>query len=243
MTTLKDEIQEETRSQKRTSVILSSITATGSIVVIGAVVASPFTARQSIALTPYGGSTMMISMFLNNFLVGRKESRVLKKLVYAEEKVFLYSFTCLKFYQYLLIDNDLLQTNIDILKQLHPGSTNNFMDFLTFFGTIMHIDANGFKKLLSTDQKLKFMEYLKPLESLVCPETMKHLTPTLNMMKGLFALYGELTTLYSSMQSLISNLDDLDDFEKGRKCIEATRIDHIIKTIQRQFEDYYTLFK
>lgn len=117
------------------------------------------------------------------------------------------------------------------------------MDFLTFFGKIMHIDANSFKKLLSTEQKFEFMEYIKPLESLVCSEIMKHLTPTLNMMKHFLAVYGEITTLYSSMHSLTSNLDDLHDFEKGRKCIEATRIDHIIKTIQRQFEDYYTLFK
>lgn len=243
MAILRDEIQEETRSQKITSVISTSITVTGSIVVIGAVVASPFTAGASLAFTPYGGSTVVISMILNKFFEDTKESRVLKKLVFAEEKLFLYSFTCLKFYQYLMIDNDLLKKNIDILKQLHPDSTNNFMDFVTFFGKIMNIDANGFKKLLSTDQKFEFMEYIKPLESLVSSGTMKHLTPTLNMMKHFLAVYGELTTLYSSLHSFSSNLDDLYDFEKGRKCIEATRIDHIIKTIQRQFEDYYTLFK
>lgn len=100
---LRDEIQEETRSQKRTSVILTSITATGSIVVIGAVVASPFTAGSSLALTPYGGSTVVISMFLNKLLKDTKESRVLKKLVFAEEKLF---FILLHLLKVLSIFND-----------------------------------------------------------------------------------------------------------------------------------------
>lgn len=75
------------------------------------------------------------------------------------------------------------------------------------------------------------MEYIKFLESLVFFGIMKYLILMLNMMKYFLVVYGELIILYSFLYFFFLNLDDLYDFEKGRKCIEVMRIDYIIKII------------
>lgn len=239
LTTLSNEIQEETRNHKIGTVLYSVFGIVGGL----AVMSAPFTAGSSVAM--YGSSVVVCSYVADYCHSDVRESVVKNKLMYASESLYEYSQTCIDLFQHMMIDDDSINDNIWFLQELRIESQTqsklNVHDFVFFLKSTIRLAPSKFKALISEkihiDQLIAFIGSLKQSIQHI-PNIPKGMFKMLHLMKGSLTLINELQYIKKQVSAFVVNYKVLGDLNNGKKCVEAMRLDYIVNKIERQFIYY-----
>lgn len=236
LTALSNEIQEETRTHKIGSILYSTIGFFGGLAILSA----PCTAGSSVAF--YGSGAMLFAK-IAEFLHGdARENTVQYKLMYANESMYLYSQTCLELFQRMINGDDSIENNIKFLQQFGEQATQsefNVENVVFFLKSFIRLTPSEFKEsIFKKDYIDKLIASVEPLKQSIPFTAPTTVLPMLNVVT--FSLKNIDVLYYTQRQlsSLVSNYKVLSDFDKGRKCFEAMRLDYMVRKIRRQFEDY-----
>lgn len=240
---LSDEIQSLAFYEHTGIVTYSILGIAGGLVAFSA----PFTGGGSILI--YSGSAAMAgSIFAKRVHRRAKESIIENKLTYANETLSLYKQTCEDFFRRLMIDEKLFQNYIRSLKNLKVDDKskrfeiNYFLSFLELMSTTPSdlkkniLESISHKKLINVISSLKqWLHTVHPLTE----ETLAILDKAKNVAMNLDKLYF----VYIELVDLITSFYQLQDFYGNRKCVDSTRLDGLVRKIERQFENIEQLFE
>lgn len=241
---IRDDIQKEARIQKIGSVTYSSVGIVGGGLIIAGIVAAPFTAGGSLALSVAGGAATFssgVAGVTHNIV---KEQKVKSKLVDAQTSLHEHDKNCSKMSTLLVPlkrDIDRLRDEIIAIQQSRsehdtdPENRNaeRIVDGVkTIIGSFRTLDVRA----LASNSKffLQIQKIGETLKNVVPPSVStaaKGAATIGTKALGTLAAVGILVDL----GILISDATDLAKIEKGKLCDEAEKLDNVITTLQNQY--------
>lgn len=238
LTSLRDEIQQEESMQKSTAVTYSRAGIVGGVLVLGGYLVAPLPA----VLTTCGAVVGMTSFVANLLYKDRKFNLLEKKIIHAVRSLERYDRLCSEMNGYLLPlkrDIQLMQEKINAFQGktiVDGGEVLKGFSILQIATILKKLELLNVKSLISQSDKLS--ELIK----------LGHFDMFSSIAKELASIPSEVlgaatvVSIIGNIRSISFDEDDLKDYELGRLCTEAQKLDNVIDEIkyeEARFRRYF----
>lgn len=226
---LRDEIQQEESMQKSKAVTFSRAGIVGGVLVLGGYLVAPL---PSAVLTTCGAVVGVTSFVVNLLYKDRKFNLFEKKIIHAVRSLERYDRLCSEMNEYLLP----LKRDIQLMQEkIHAFQGKKIVDghealkgfsILQIATILKKLELLNVKSLISQSDKLS--ELIK----------LGHFDMFSSIAKELASIPSEVLgaatviSIIGNIRSISFDEDDLKDYELGRLCTEAQKLDNVINEIQ-----------
>lgn len=234
LTSLRDEIQNETWNQKIGSDIYYKMGILGKVAAISA----PFTAGSSLFF--YGSLSVLVSNIADSYHRDTTARIVKQKLTLAEQSLFEHAKTTLKMYLYLnsdITEKTWLQNHLKNMRKISPRDIHKDEEIIliTLFAVLPNMSPLDIETLIQEKSFLRpLIEKIKSFKDTISqsPTTMK----LLENCAGKISFIFDFISLCNELRKYKINKNSLEDFEKGRWCFEANKINEIINKMESEYK-------
>lgn len=239
LTSLRDEIQQEESMQKSKAVTYSRAGIVGGVLVLGGYLVAPL---PSAVLTTCGAFVGMTSFVANLLYKDRKFNLLEKKIIHAVRSLEKYDRLCLEMNEYLLPlkrDIQLMQEKINAFQGktiVDGGEVLKGFSILQIATILKKLELLNVKSLISQSDKLSELIKLGHLE--IFSSIAKELASIPSEVLGA----ATVISIIGNIRSISLDEDDLKDYELGRLCTEAQKLDNVIVEIryeEARFSRYF----